>query len=677
MHRHGISYKNLYKYDFINLYENMHNPSKPKYISYRNTNKNLLNIESQKSNKTQTKYNKTSKNFYSFHKSLLHLKLSSNPKFKNNQNICYTERPSHQKKHIQNFKNIYEKIFITNPEEKRRNKNKYPQIITDYKTKFNQNLLNSNYMSIPSDTFLPFKKNKFMYFLPDVINEKISDFREDLKLLRAVKYINTIKVDRERKKKFFLDLYHEENEIQVHSLKKSLKLLNIYKKCFGEYNKFLVNEIKKEKKLLHDLNMFKKGLVDQVNILKKKFDDIIKELEIVNNFKIIFTAIKHKKKLEDVSKASKIYIEELKKKLKKEVIIKRKKISFSNILAINNAKSRKEKPRKSSKVPFSLVKYNKQSSLDKDENNIDPKKGVTKSISILTVPNNSRKKIQRYNSFQNFSIEKRRNFQTSLNKSDKIDYDIDRNENLLINNILKFLDRYNEVNSKIVNLKLEAENEDEPGQKNKNKLLENQANDLLYVKSYNKSLLTKYKILYSRKNDYTLLITIYRKVNQIISAVISFKIKNFNHIIERLKNMYDKNKLYYKYKIILSDPNSNSSYFDQDLINYIYNALSIIEILQCELISKKNEYLDNNYYQEQILEYEYKMDTAKKIINNREKRSKDLLRKQEIYEKAIKKSNKIIFKTFRQAPRNYPLKIKGNKIISDKENEDEEFLFFH
>ena len=168
--------------------------------------------------------------------------------------------------------------------------------------------------------------------------------------------------------------------------------------------------------------------------------------------------------------------------------------------------------------------------------------------------------------------------------------------------------------------------------------------------------MTKYKILYFRKNDYTLLITIYRKVNQIISAVISFKIKNFNHIIERLKNMYDKNKLYYKYKTILSDPNSNSSYFDQDLINYIYNALSIIEILQCELISKKNEYLDNNYYQEQILEYEYKMDTAKKLINNREKRSKDLLRKQEIYEKAIKKSN---------------------KIISDKENEDEEFLFFH
>ena len=677
MHRHGISYKNLYKYDFVNLYENMHSPSKPKYISYRNSNKNFLNTEYQNTNKTQTNYNKTSKNFYSFHKSLLHLKLSTNPKFKNNENICYTERSSNEKKHIQNFKNIYEKVFITNTEEKKRNINKYPQIITDYKTKFNKNLLNSDYMSIPSDTFLPFKKNKFMYFLPDIINEKISDFRDDLKLLRTVKYVNEIKIDRQRKNKAFLDLNNEENEIQMHSLKKSMKLINIYKKCFGEYNKFLVNEIKKEKKLLNDFNWFKKGLEDQVNILQKQFNDIMKELEIVNNFKLIFTAIKNKKKLEDVGKASKIYIEELKKKLKKEIIIKRKKISFANILPLNKSKSRKEKPKKSSKNAFSLAKSNKQTFLNKNEKSLDVKKRFRKSVSIITVTKAFKKKLERYNSFQNFSIEKRRNFEKPLNKSDNLDYDIDRNENILVNSILKFLDIYNEDNSQIVHLKLEAENEANQEQKNNNKLLENQNNDLLYVKSYNKSLLTKYKILYSHKNDYTLLIAIYKKVNKIISSVICFRIKNFNHIIDRLRNIYDKNKLYYKYKAIKSDPKSNNEYFDRELINYIYIALSIIEILQCELISKKNEYLDNNYYQEQILQYENKMDTAKKIINNREKRNKDLLRKQEIYEKAIKKSNKIVFKIFRQAPRNYPFKIKENKNIRDKENEDEEFLFYH
>ena len=286
-------------------------------------------------------------------------------------------------------------------------------------------------MSIPSDTFLPFKKNKFMYFLPDIINEKISDFRDDLKLLRTVKYVNEIKIDRQRKNKAFLDLNNEENEIQMHSLKKSMKLINIYKKCFGEYNKFLVNEIKKEKKLLNDFNWFKKGLEDQVNILQKQFNDIMKELEIVNNFKLIFTAIKNKKKLEDVGKASKIYIEELKKKLKKEIIIKRKKISFANILPLNKSKSRKEKPRKSSKNAFSLAKSNKQTFLNKNEKSLDVKKRFRKSVSIITVTKAFKKKLERYNSFQNFSIEKRRNFEKPLNKSDNLDYDIDRNENIL------------------------------------------------------------------------------------------------------------------------------------------------------------------------------------------------------------------------------------------------------
>ena len=39
----------------------------------------------------------------------------------------------------------------------------------------------------------------------------------------------------------------------------------------------------------------------------------MKEIEVVNNFKQIFTAIKNKKHMEDFSKQSKIYIEELKK----------------------------------------------------------------------------------------------------------------------------------------------------------------------------------------------------------------------------------------------------------------------------------------------------------------------------------------------------------------------------
>ena len=72
-----------------------------------------------------------------------------------------------------------------------------------------------------------------------------------------------------------MQLKLEENEIEMNSLKTGLKLMDIYKKCFGDYNKFLINGIKKEQKLLNDYNAYKKSLEDQVNILQKKFNDII------------------------------------------------------------------------------------------------------------------------------------------------------------------------------------------------------------------------------------------------------------------------------------------------------------------------------------------------------------------------------------------------------------------
>ena len=678
MHKYGINYKNLYKYDFINLYETVSGSSKPKYISYRNNNTDYFNNESQKLNKTPKKFNRNSKYFHTFHKSLLHLKLSINPKFKNNENICYTERSPKQKRQIENFKNTYEKIFLTNTDDRRKNKNNFPQLNTDYKTKFDQNLINSGYMSIPSDTFLPFKKNKFMYFLPDIINEKLSDFKDELAMIRKVKLINAIKVDRQKRKNALLEIQFEQNEIGMHSLKTSLNLINIYKRCFGDYNKFLINEIKKEKILLNDFNLFKKNLEDQVNILKKQFDDIIKELEIVNNFKLIFTAIKNKKRLENTDKSSKIFIEELKKKLKSQILIKKKKISISTITTINKSHSKKEKKRISLKNPSAVNKYKKHNSIERNstEKIKEHNKRYRKSKSIITVPKIFKKKMERFNSYQPFSIAKKRKIEKSLNNSDNLDYDVERNEKIIVKRILKFVNAYNDVNSKIVDLRLEGEREENSEQSKNNKILDNQSKDLLYLKNYNKTLNIKFKILCYHKNDYSLLLAIYRKINKIICSVISVKIKNFNHIIEKLKNSYDKNKLYYAYKTKITDPNYRKSYFEKELINYIYNALSIIEFLQCELINKKNEYLNNNYYQEQILEYENKMDTARKLINNREKRNKDLLRKQQIYEKVIKKSNKIIFKPFRKTPINYQFKFKGNKNIKDNNNEDEELLLY-
>ena len=70
------------------------------------------------------------------------------------------------------------------------------------------------------------------------------------------------------------------------------------------------------------------------------------------------------------------------------------------------------------------------------------------------------------------------------------------------------------------------------------------------------------------------------------------------------------------------------------------------------------------------------MDMNKKIINNREKRMKELLRKKELFEKAIEKSNKTIFKPFRKVPKVYPIKSKKALNIKDKNDENEEFLLY-
>ena len=675
MKNNGISYKNLYKYDFINLYEAVHGPLKPKYISFKNRNINTLTIDNIKNTQTPKKFNRNSKYFRSFHKSLLHLKLSINPKFKNNENICLTERSAKNKKEIENFKNIYEKIFLTNTDDKRKNNIKYPEIITDYNTKFDQNLLNNDYISIPSNTFLSFRKNKYLFFLPDIINEKISDFVDDCQTLRKVKFINHLKIERKKRKKFLTEIKLDENEIEINLLKKNLQLINIYKRCFGEYNKFLINEIKKEKKILNDNNKLKRDLEDQVNILQKKFDDIIKEFEVVNNFKLIFTAIKNKRKLGNISKQSKKYIEGLKFKLKKEVKIPK------NILNIRATKIKKTQIRKSKAISKLSFGFLSKLNLNENEKNMQKMKQFKKSISTLILQQpqmkSKKKNLERCNTYRPPSSQNKKRFEKIINKKDIIDYDIDRNENVLIKNILKLVNKYNDINFKIMDFKLMTEREDDSEKNIKNnKIMVDQKNKLIYIKNYNKTLKTKYQILHNSNKDYSLHLAIYKKINQIISTIITFKVKNFNHIIDKIRKSYDKNKLYYTYKIAVKDPKSRETSFEKELINYIYNALVLIELLQCELINKKNEYLNINYFKEQIIEYENKMDAAKKMINSREKRNIDILRKQQMYEKITEKSNRIIFRPFRNASLHYPPKHKNYLTKNVQNNDDEDFILY-
>ena len=297
-------------------------------------------------------------------------------------------------------------------------------------------------------------------------------------------------------------------------------------------------------------------------------------------------------------------------------------------------------------------------------------------MTIITVPKKTKRKIERLNSYQPSIELRKKNFENNLNK-DNLDYDVERNERAIINNILNFVDKYNDVNENIIHLKVMLEKEENLLQNMlNNKLINNQSFELTYAKNYNKILKEKYKFLCYHNNDYSLHLAIYQKINRTISSVISFKIKKFSHLIDKFKSLYDKNILFYTYKTLSDKHESRRIYFEKEIINYIYNALTLIERLQFELINKRNEYLNNNYYQEQILEYENKMDMNKKIINNREKRMKELLRKKELFEKAIEKSNKTIFKPFRKVPKVYPMKSKKALNIKDKNDENEEFLLY-
>ena len=687
MKKKDISYKNSYKYDFIYVTKDLSLSPKPKYVSYRNNNSIFNNNQYQIYNKTQTNFNKSNRQTHSFHKSLLHLKLSLNPKYKNNKSICNTDRNIKQRRENEFFKNNYEKIFLTNTDSNTKNNQRFNKpnqlsLITDYNHKpYRYKNYENNHISIPSNTFLPFNQNKFLNYIPDLINKKISDYINDLRMVRTVRFINNIKTERQKRKIAFLDIKFDENEMHISSLKNSLVLLNIYKRCFGDYNKFLINEIKREKKELNDYSIFKKNLEDQVNILQKKFDDLIKEFEIVNNFKQIFLAIKNKKKIDSHNKSNKNFAEELIKKLKQKVSIQRKDNLFISTKRTNITKKsifKTQNLRRSSIDKSSKINYEKQNSLNKEEKK-DNKKIFRRTSTIVAIPKFFKKKVaERFNSFQSSSTLNKKNITNIINVKDPyLDYDIERNENLIITNILNYMHIYNDINSKTIDLKLTYEKEENLEENKKtNKFINSQLNDLSYAKNYNKILAAKYKVLLQNNNNYNLHFAIYRKINDMINSIIKIKINQFHDLIEMLRKLFDKNKLFYTFYYVMNESNSKRIYFEKELINYIYTALSLIEQLLYKLISQKNIYLKSEYYQDKILEYANKMDNAKKMINSKEKRNLELLEKKKLYEKTIEKSNRIIFKSFRKIPRNIPYKIKKKSKFLDNVHEIEDLLLY-
>ena len=666
----------------------------------RNFNADIISILKSKTLNTINR----KKFFKSFHKSLMHRKLSYNLKYKEIQNkLHYTDRERKPKNYIENytaknksnnssFQYKYDKFFLTNynylynPEKQNYNilynkdnpkiveQKSPPRIITDYNciTEIPKN----NNIRFRSNVFLPLDLKKFKSSnYPDLLYPKISDFVEDIKMLRVSKYINNLKTEQHKKESNMVGYDNEAYDLTIYSLEQSIKLLNNYKRTFLNYNKFLIEQIKREKKMLNNYILDEKMLKEQVILIQKKFDDSMIELEILNNFKNLFYAIKNRTKIKNDDGSNKTFLETIKEKLKSKILLK-KKSTFKN-------SPRKDYFKKRSKI------HKKEESKYLNEKVEKFERFSRQYHTILNVKFYSGKKedekIKRFNSIRHpLSLERSDNNKNKIDKKDDDifdNYDIQKELNSIGNNILEFIKQFNKINYDVVYYKLLFEKEiNSIDILIKNKQIKGAINELDYCKKYNLLLISKLKLLKSQNEDYSLFFFIYHKLNGLIKFLKIFKIKNYHSLIDNLLNIYDNNTIFNAYK---NEKNGNGnistiSYLEVELIRYIYSALIFIEKLVYSLIEGKNNYLKNNYYSEKIEEFENQIDNVKKLFNNKSKKNEEIIRREKVKEKTIKKLNKFIYLPMKKVADKYKIyTFKDNKIKkSEKENEIENLLTY-
>ena len=549
-------------------------------------------------------------------------------------------------------------------------------------------------LNVQSNIFLPFDIKRFRNNdYPNVYYPKIKDFIEDIKMIRTVKFINDIKTEQHKQRSACIGLETEKIDMTMYSLTNSIKLLNSYNSSFTNYNKFLINEIKKEKKILNEIIINENIIKEQVLLLQKEFDDLMLELEILTNFSNLFNAIKNRTKIQTNNVINKTFAEMTIEKLKQKIFLnqKNKFISSKHISPKRNLMKKKIRERKFNESHIKLLKSNKD--INKSEKNEKtPEKIIDRKSrkyqTILNIKNHShlkreKRKTERLNSFQPSSISKKSTIDTfkqtnSLTYTVKLDnYDIQKELRAIINNILNLMEQYNDIEGYIVYYKLLFEKQiNSIDELKKNHKRKENINNLNYNKNYNILLISKYKLLKSQNNDYSLIFFIYQKVNEIIDEIKDYKIKKYQNILDNIVNIYDKNKLYNQYKNEKNKNESLKAYLEKEIINYLYKMLIWIERLVYDLIEGKNTYLTSNYYWERIEKFESKKDNTKKIFNNRSKKNEEILRREKIQSNTIKKLNKIRYKPFRKVVQNYQiLKTTYKKEIQKLGNEDDNLLF--
>ena len=593
-------------------------------------------------------------------------------------------------------KNI-ERIFLTNNNERPNNTinkiKKHAKIMTINNTR-NKSSYKNLTLNVQSNIFLPFDIKRFRNNdYPNVYYPKIKDFIEDIKMIRTVKFINDIKTEQHKQRSACIGLETEKIDMTMYSLTNSIKLLNSYNSSFTNYNKFLINEIKKEKKILNEIIINENIIKEQVLLLQKEFDDLMLELEILTNFSNLFNAIKNRTKIQTNNVINKTFAEMTIEKLKQKIFLnqKNKFISSKHISPKRNLMKKKIRERKFNESHIKLLKSNKD--INKSEKNEKtPEKIIDRKSrkyqTILNIKNHShlkreKRKTERLNSFQPSSISKKSTIDTfkqtnSLTYTVKLDnYDIQKELRAIINNILNLMEQYNDIEGYIVYYKLLFEKQiNSIDELKKNHKRKENINNLNYNKNYNILLISKYKLLKSQNNDYSLIFFIYQKVNEIIDEIKDYKIKKYQNILDNIVNIYDKNKLYNQYKNEKNKNESLKAYLEKEIINYLYKMLIWIERLVYDLIEGKNTYLTSNYYWERIEKFESKKDNTKKIFNNRSKKNEEILRREKIQSNTIKKLNKIRYKPFRKVVQNYQiLKTTYKKEIQKLGNEDDNLLF--
>ena len=687
----------------------------------------LLTNKLRKINDTHTDFSTflkthTNFNFYpnknsmkSFHKTLMRKKLHSNPKFIEIERMCYTERNSKEKiKDKNNTRNIpKENFFLTNNNEicnsdrtildynYKTRKDFYKLIETEANNNNKIHPLNKSNL-ISSNLFLKFNGKKYLNSnYPDTLFPKVSDFIEDIKMVRTVKYINNLKIEKQKHEYAMAGLDNETTNLTVHSLVNSFKLLKNFKSSYITYNKYLINQIHREKNKLDSYIADENSVKEEVILLLKRFDDLMIEYEILTNFKNLFIAIKNKTKIMSINSSGKSFADEVKERLKKQITLARQNATIVNsissqrrkigIMRKSTVKLRNEKEKEKDKEKEK--EYHSPISKQLSINNINKilkkeDRSHNRHVTVVTTFNAKKnekiKKIERFNSLQPSSTGKINRIENFLQKNSLSSsipsislehYDVQRKIKLIENNILESIEDYNYLESDIIYLKLIFSQEKGLMSDLMTHLIQDRINQLDYCKKYNILLNNRYKLLVNRNNDYSLFFLIYRKLNKLLGEAVTCKVQKFKLIIDEMKIIYDKNKLYYQNKVEKNE--YKRAYIIKQLVKYIYKVLILVEKIELELIQTKNYYLKSNYYSEQIVKYANKMDIAKKLFNSKYKRNEELLRREKINQNTIKNLNRIIYKPKRKVAQIHQVKDphKKRKKIIPHENENDMIFY--